>query len=74
VIGLILGIFIGIFIGFAFGYGVREFISRRRRTLARKRLRAELEAEHERPLSPQEQVDSLRLMVAIGRPLAETKR
>jgi hypothetical protein len=64
----------GIFIGFAFGYGIREFISQRRRAAARKHFLAQIAAEHERPLSQQQHIDRMKLMAASMQAVIKLKR
>jgi hypothetical protein len=53
-------------IGFTCGYGLREYISRRRRAAAREQF-------EKRALSRQEQIDKLKLMTLLARPPAETR-
>jgi len=60
-------LFVGVLVGFACGYGVREYISRRRRAAARNMALLKSEA-----LDRQEHNDRVKLMVKLGLPpLAE---
>jgi hypothetical protein len=70
----VIEVIIGVFIGFAFGYGVREIISQRRHTAARKHFFEHQMAEHERPLSQQEHVDRLKVMATSTRLVTKSKR
>jgi hypothetical protein len=53
---------VGVLVGFACGYGVREYISRRRRAAAL-----------DRAITRQEHIDNLKLMAKLDAPLAEMK-